>query len=123
MAAIALAAASLPASSVKSSRRVHVVQPEPLASCASTMAVAELVMYADSSVCARGMWVEAMATDSCADGDVAAQDQAEPPKAGLGPRELGESRGGREGAEPARDHLPAGLDELLVVEREERGSW
>jgi hypothetical protein len=55
------------------------------------------------------------------DGDVAAQDQADPPKLGLGPRQLGESRGGREGAQPARDHLPAGLDELLVVDREESG--
>src|SRR5438128_2591281 len=65
MAATAFWAASTPASSVNSSRRVPVDQPEPLACRASTMAVTNAVISVDSSVCTRGMAVEIRATRSC----------------------------------------------------------
>ncbi len=65
MAATALPAASLPASSVKCSRRVHTLHPEPLASRASTIAVAEADMKVASSVWGSGIAVEAIAMRSC----------------------------------------------------------
>ncbi len=62
---MAACAASTPASSVKSASRVVVDQPEPLAPRASTMAVTNAVISADSSVCTSGMWVETRAARSC----------------------------------------------------------
>ena len=64
MASMACCAASTPASSVKWSSRVAVDQPEPLASCASTIDVTKAVISVDSSVCTSGMAVEATATRS-----------------------------------------------------------
>ncbi|HEU5195148.1 MAG TPA: hypothetical protein VFW70_10450 [Methylomirabilota bacterium] len=58
-------AASTPASSLKSASRVAVDQPEPFAPRASTMAVTNAVISADSSVCTWGMWVETSAMRSC----------------------------------------------------------
>src|SRR2546425_197943 len=64
IAASAFAAASTPASSVKPSRRVPVGPPEPFAPPVSTIAVTNAVISVDSSVWARGMWVDAIATRS-----------------------------------------------------------
>ena len=101
MAAIALAAASLPASSVKSSRRVHVVSR---AWPHGPPGRREIVMYADSSVCA----------GACGGGDgnrlcrmVTSQPRighTRRPDSVHRARRVG---GGREGAETDRDHLPA----------------
>src|SRR3989442_1715541 len=52
---MAALAASPPASSVKSSNRVPVDQPEPLAAWASTMEATNAVASVDSSVCTRGI--------------------------------------------------------------------
>jgi len=62
IAATALPAASPPASSVKCSSRVQMDHPEPLASRASTMPVAEADMNAQSSAWGSGMALEAIAT-------------------------------------------------------------
>src|SRR5207247_2463550 len=62
IAAIAFAAASTPASSVKPSRRVPVDPPEPLAPSASTIAVTNAVISVDSYVWTRGTWVGAIPT-------------------------------------------------------------
>ena len=69
--------ASTPASSVNSSSRVPVDQPDPLASMASTMPVVEAVISVDSSVWTSGRCVDAMATRSWTIGDVAAEDQTQ----------------------------------------------
>ena len=62
---MAACAASLPASSVRCSRRVPVDQPLPLAPRDSTMAVTKAVIMVDSSVCTRGRAVETIAMRSC----------------------------------------------------------
>ena len=61
---MAACAASPPASSLKSSSRVPVDQPEPLAACASTIDVTNAVTSVDSSVCTHGIALEAMAMRS-----------------------------------------------------------
>ena len=76
--------------------------PEPLASRASTMAVAEADMSADSSVWGSGIALEAIAMRSWRMRHVAAQDEAEPLESASSANQLGEPRRRHEGAQRRR---------------------